>query len=47
NLVLFRNQVLVTGVLRIVEPKAARQAVDQLLVTANKVAIENTRPGDK
>ncbi len=47
NLVLFRNQVLVTGVVRIVEPKAARQAVDQLLVTANKVAIENTRPGDK
>ncbi|MFB2975937.1 DUF3084 domain-containing protein [Microseira sp. BLCC-F43] len=47
NLVLFRNQVLVTGVVRIVDPKAARQAVDQLLVTANKVAIENTRPGDK
>jgi uncharacterized protein (DUF3084 family) len=47
NLVLFRNQVLASGVVRIVDPTAARQAVDQLLVTANKAAIENTRPGDK
>lgn len=47
NLVVFRNQVLASGVVRIVEPAAARQAVDQLLVTANRVAIESTRPGDR
>ena len=47
NLVLFRNQVLASGVVRIVDPKASRQAVNELLVTANKAAVENTRPGDK
>jgi uncharacterized protein (DUF3084 family) len=47
NLVILRNQVLTTGLVRILEPKAARQAVNQLLVAANKVAIESTRPGDK
>ncbi|GAC1466743.1 MAG: DUF3084 domain-containing protein [Chamaesiphon sp.] len=45
NVALLRGQVLSSGVLRIVNPSAARQAIDQLLSQANKSAIEATRPG--
>jgi uncharacterized protein (DUF3084 family) len=45
NVALFRGQVLAGGVLRIVDPKAARQAVDQLLGEANKTAVRFTQPG--
>jgi len=45
NVALFRGQVLSGGVVRIVDPKAARQAVDQLLVEANKTAVRFTQPG--
>ena len=47
NVSVLRGQVLASGVVRIVEPKAARKAVDQLLWEANRVAIERIRPGDK
>ena len=47
NVRILRGQVLATGVLRIVEPKAARQAVDRLLLEANRVATQRLRPGDK
>jgi len=42
NVALLRNQVLAAGVLRIVDPTAARQAVDQLLSQAHRSAIEAT-----
>lgn len=45
NVALFRGQVLAGGVVRIVNPKAARQAVDQLLGEANKTAMRFTQPG--
>jgi uncharacterized protein (DUF3084 family) len=45
NVVLFRNQILSSGVLRVVKPEAARQAIDQLLSQANWTAIQATRPG--
>ncbi|PPS39162.1 DUF3084 domain-containing protein [Chroococcidiopsis sp. TS-821] len=45
NVALFRGQVLAGGVVRIVDPKAARQAVDQLLGEANRVALRFTQPG--
>ncbi len=40
-----RGQVLAFGVLRIVDPSAAIQAVDQLLIQANRVALQLTQPG--
>jgi uncharacterized protein (DUF3084 family) len=45
NFALQRGQVLASGVVRIVEPKAARKAIDQLLVEANRSAIQVTQPG--
>lgn len=45
NVALVRGQILAGGVLRIVDPKAARQAVDQLLAEANRTAIGFTQPG--
>lgn len=45
NVALFRGQVLAGGVVRIVDPKAARQAVDQLLGEANRTAVRFTQPG--
>lgn len=47
NVRLLRGQVLSGGVVRIVEPKAARSAVDQLLLQANRAALQRIRPGDK
>lgn len=43
RVVLVRGRVLAFGVVRIVEPKAANDAVDQLLREANRTAIEFTR----
>ncbi|MFP4008797.1 MAG: DUF3084 domain-containing protein [Spirulinaceae cyanobacterium] len=44
NVALVRGQVLAFGVVRILEPEAARGAVEQLLREANRVAISATRP---
>ena len=44
NVVLARDQVLAAGVVRIIEPSAARQAVEQLLREANRTAIQLTQP---
>lgn len=46
NLALLRGQVLASGVVRIVDPAAARQAVDQLLSEAHRTAIKATRPAN-
>lgn len=43
NVALVRGQVLASGVLRIVEPSAATEAVEQLLREANRTAIKTTR----
>lgn len=40
-----RNQVLASAVVRIVDPKVASQAVDQLLREANRVALRAVQPG--
>jgi uncharacterized protein (DUF3084 family) len=40
-----RGQVLASGVVRIVQPFGARQAIDSLLKEANRVAIGLIRPG--
>lgn len=45
NVALERGRVLAAGVVRIQQPKAARQAVEQLLREANRNAIELTQPG--
>ncbi|WP_204368538.1 hypothetical protein [Neosynechococcus sphagnicola] len=45
NVALLRSQVLSSGVIRIIKPNAARQAVDQLLREANRTALRLTRPG--
>jgi uncharacterized protein (DUF3084 family) len=45
NVAIQRGQVLATVVLRIVEPSATTQAVDQLLREANRAAIQLSRPG--
>ncbi|WP_250126065.1 DUF3084 domain-containing protein [Chroococcidiopsis sp. CCMEE 29] len=45
NVALSRGQVLAAGVVRIVKPSEARQAVDQLLREANRTAIQLTQPG--
>lgn len=47
RVVLVRGRVLAFGVVRIVEPKAATDAVDQLLREANRTAIEFTRSNQK
>lgn len=45
NVALLRNQVLASGVLRVVEPNAAPQAINQLLREANRVAARSVLPG--
>ncbi len=45
TIVLRRNQVLASGVVRILQPAAARQAVDRLLEEANRNAIKLAQPG--
>ncbi|KAM3097019.1 DUF3084 domain-containing protein [Phormidesmis sp. 146-35] len=40
-----RNQVLASAVVRITDPNAANQAVDQLLRKANQVALRAVQPG--
>ena len=45
NFALFRGQVLAARVVRVVQPSAARQAVDEILREANRNAIELTQPG--
>jgi len=47
NLALLRGQVLAYGVVRIVQPTAARAAVEQLLRKANQTAVEFTQPGTR
>lgn len=44
NVAIQRGQVLSSGVVRIVDPKVANQAVDQLLREANRVAIQTVQP---
>jgi len=46
NVALQRGQPLAAGVVRVLEPSAAGQAVDRLLRDANCVAIERTQPGN-
>ena len=43
NVALVRGQVLAFGVVRVVDPKAAPQAIEQLLREANRKAVEITR----
>ena len=45
NVALLRNQTLSSGVVRIVTPSAAPQAVERLLQQANRVAIQRVLPG--
>lgn len=45
NVALLRNQPLATGVVRVVTPTAAPQAVEQLLQQANMIAIQRVLPG--
>jgi len=47
NVALVRGQVLSSGVLRIVEPSAATEAVEQLLREANRTAIKTTRSSNR
>ncbi|HEY9633571.1 MAG TPA: DUF3084 domain-containing protein [Coleofasciculaceae cyanobacterium] len=47
NLALVRGQVLSFGVVRIVDPSVANQAVDQLLREANRAASEATRSSNR
>ena len=46
NVALVRGQVLASGVVRIVEPRAATQAVEQLLREANRTAMKITQPSN-
>lgn len=45
NVAILRGQVLAYGVVRIVQPAAARRAVEQILRKANQTAIQFTQPG--
>jgi len=45
DLALYRTQVLSSGVVRVVEPRGARAAVDQLLQYANQYAIQSLQLG--
>lgn len=47
NVAVQRGQVLSSAVVRIVNPAAAQDAVDQLLREANRVAIQLVRPGSR
>jgi uncharacterized protein (DUF3084 family) len=44
-LAILRNQVLSTGVFRVVNPKDARLAIEELLREANRVALQSIQPG--
>jgi uncharacterized protein (DUF3084 family) len=44
-LAILRSQVLSAGVLRVVDPKAAKAAVDRLLQEANRAAWQSIQPG--
>lgn len=46
NVALLRNQTLASGVVRVVEPNAAPQAIDQLLREANRVVLQRVQPGN-
>ncbi len=45
SVALLRNQALASGVVRVVSPAAAPQAVEQLLIEANRTAAQRIRPG--
>lgn len=45
NVALLRNQPLTSGVIRVVAPTAAPQAVDRLLREANRFAVQRLQPG--
>ncbi|NJN88669.1 MAG: DUF3084 domain-containing protein [Leptolyngbyaceae cyanobacterium SL_7_1] len=45
NVAFLRNQTLADGVVRVVSPSAAPQALDQLLREANQLALQQIRPG--
>jgi uncharacterized protein (DUF3084 family) len=45
NVALLRNQPLASGIVRVVTPSAAPQAVDQILREANRTALQRIRPG--
>lgn len=47
NVAIQRGQVLSSAVVRIVNPPAAREAVDQLLREANRTALQLARPGSR
>lgn len=47
NVAIQRGQVLASAVVRIVNPPAAQQAVDQLLREANRTASQLARPGNR
>ena len=45
NFAILRNQVLASGVVRVLQPLGARQAAEELLREANLAAIQRIRPG--
>jgi len=47
NVAIQRGQVLASAVVRIVNPSAAQEAVDQLLREANRTATQRARPGSR
>jgi uncharacterized protein (DUF3084 family) len=47
KIALLRGQVLAFGAVRIMNPNAINQAVDELLRQANKVALQATRPANQ
>lgn len=46
-LAILRNQVLSAAVFRVLDPKDARAAIDELLRQANRVALQAVRPGSQ
>jgi len=47
NVAIQRGQVLSSAIVRVVNPTAAQEAVDQLLREANRVATQRARPGSR
>jgi uncharacterized protein (DUF3084 family) len=45
NFAILKNQVLASGVVRVLQPLGARQAAEELLREANSAAIQRIRPG--
>lgn len=45
NVALSRNQSLAAGIVRIVDPDAAPQAIDRLILQANETALQSILPG--